>query len=872
MAIVPHTHWDREWYSPFQTFRLRLVDLLDGFLPRFEADASYSRFLLDGQMAVVDDYLAVRPEGEAVLKRLAGSGRLAMGPWYTLPDEFLVSGETLVRNLQMGMERATEFGGAMDVGYLPDMFGHVAQMPQLLRLAGMQHAVVWRGVPSAIDCTGFWWEAPDGSRVRAEYLRGGYSNGESIPDDAKALVGRIRGWEAEIAHALPPGGGILFMNGTDHQVPQPWLGRVVAEANGLQDDYRLVITSLAEYLVDAPIERLPTWAGELRSGARANVLMGVASNRVDVKQAAARAERAVERLAEPLCALFLPPTAWPEALLQTAWLQLVRNAAHDSVCACSVDEVCSAVVHRYAEARQIGEGLADRAGRALAASMAEPGVVVVNPSARGRGGVVQLDVPGKGPVAGAQVLGERGAVLADFSPPLDELTMLLSALRSQQIDDRTFINRVDVDEDDDGLRITLHADARLRTPLVLDDVKADVLERARAHPDAPVHVRILQPPSRTVLTYVDGVPGFGWTTWAPSPLPVPPAVANGATIGNGIVSVEVERADGTFSLDGHGGLDRLVDGGDHGDTYNYSPPEADVEVDTPESVEVSVLEGGPVRARLAVVRRYRWPERITRGSRVGEQQVAVTTTLELRAGEDFVRVTAAFENRCRDHRLRAVFPLPSPASVSRAECAFAVVERGLTAEGGPNERGLPTFPSRRFVSAGGLTIVHEGLLEYELVDGGGALALTLLRATGMLSRVGLSYRPLPAGPPIRMEGPQMLGPVEVRYAVHAGGRDPYALADDVLLPLVVHDAPGGGGRPAAGTALAVDGAEVSAVRQTPGGLEVRVFNPSASGTTVSFAERRGWIVDLRGAPVEPFDGSFTLRPWGIATVRLTPTE
>ena len=144
-----------------------------------------------------------------------------------------------------------------------------------------------------------------------------------------------------------------------------------------------------------------------------------------------------------MCALFLPPTAWPEALLQTAWLQLVRNAAHDSVCACSVDEVCSAVVHRYAEARQIGEGLADRAGRALAASMAEPGVVVVNPSARGRGGVVQLDMPGEGPVTGAQVLGERGAVLADFSPPLDELTMLLSALRSQQIDDRTFINRVD---------------------------------------------------------------------------------------------------------------------------------------------------------------------------------------------------------------------------------------------------------------------------------------------------------------------------------------------------------------------------------------------------------------------------------------------
>ena len=101
--IVPHTHWDREWYSSFQTFRLRLVDLLDDLLPRMEADPSYARFLLDGQLAVVDDYLAVRPEAEDRLRRLVGSGRIAVGPWYTLPDEFLVGGETLVRNLQLGL-------------------------------------------------------------------------------------------------------------------------------------------------------------------------------------------------------------------------------------------------------------------------------------------------------------------------------------------------------------------------------------------------------------------------------------------------------------------------------------------------------------------------------------------------------------------------------------------------------------------------------------------------------------------------------------------------------------------------------------------------------------------------------------------------
>src|SRR5207237_7674834 len=111
---------------------------------------------------------------------------------------------------------------------------------------------------------------------------------------------------------------------------------------------------------------------------------------------------------------------------------------------------------------------------------------------------------------------------------------------------------------------------------------------------------------------------------------------------------------------------------------------------------------------------------------VGAREVEVRTTVELRAGERLARVTTELDNSCRDHRLRAHFPLPQRASTSRAECAFAVVERGLEAEGGPTEKGLPTFPSRRFVVAGGLTVVHEGLLEYELVAARAALGLTPL--------------------------------------------------------------------------------------------------------------------------------------------------
>jgi len=864
VAVVPHTHWDREWYQPFQVFRLRLVDLLDDLLPRLEADPSYARFLLDGQMAVVDDYLELRPHAEERLRRLAASGRLSMGPWYVLMDEFCVSGETIVRDLQLGLERAAAFGGAMDVGYLPDMFGHVAQMPQILRQAGFEHAVVWRGVPAAVDRTGFWWSAPDGSTVRAEYLPVGYGNGAAIPDDAKAFLARISAHEREVGDLLLD--GLLWMNGTDHQTPQPWLGRVVAETNALQDDYRVVITSLAEYLASAPTEGLPAWQGELRSGARANLLMGVASNRVDVKQAAARAERALERRAEPLSALFMPAERWPDAELALAWKEVIRNSAHDSSCACSVDEVVDAVLHRYAQARQIGESLAGKALRALGRSMADAGAYAVNPSARARGGVVQLLIPDVGPIDGTQLVFEREESTEVFDITGGDLNVVLGHVRNDEVALGCDIVAIEADDTDSVYDVVLTTGVRRRGASV-DAPLSELYAQAGARRTSPVRLRVEREPFQVVLARVGDVDGYGWWRWEPQALSHPVTVEDLA-LDNGLVRVEVSSDDGTFSLNGLAGLDRLVDDGDDGDTYNYSPPPQDVVVDQPVDVDVTAVERGPVRGRLRIVRRYSWPERIVDGVRIGDRTVDVVTVLELRAGEGLVRVKTSLDNSCRDHRLRSWFPLPERAEASRAECAFAVVERGLTAEGGPHEYGLPTFPSRRFVSAGGLTVVHEGLLEYELVDDGRALALTLLRCTGKLSGTDMAYRPWPAGPPFPAEGAQMIGRQVLRYAVHVGDADPYALVDDAFLPLEVVAAPGGGDVPPDGNALQVHGAEVSAVVRRGGALEVRVFNARDGEASVSIEGHTGWLVDLRGRPLEPFDGSFALGPWAIATARL----
>ncbi len=589
-----------------------------------------------------------------------------------------------------------------------------------------------------------------------------------------------------------------------------------------------------------------------------------------------RAERWLEQVAEPLCALFLPAEAWPGRLLELAWTEVVRNAAHDSICACSHDEVVAAVNHRYAEARQIAEGLTDRAVKALGSSMAGSGPVVLNPIARNRGGLVEIVVDDDTPVPGTQVLRARpgGSTEARRMRPSD-VASFLGQIRGQRLSDNFFVTALEiadgVDGDDDEIVVTL--DTTPKAGSTIEETRRELYARLGEGGREWFRLRMIRPPMQRYLARVGDVPGYGWQRWSADLVDTDHAVTvadGGLGLANGLADVIVDPETGTFTLNGVAGLGRLVDDGEAGDTYNYCPPVQDTVVDRPEAVEVRVVEGGPVRGIVEIAATYRWPERLddATGTRVGEVSTVVSTRLELHAGESLVRVTSTFDNRCRDHRLRAWFPLPARANVSRAECAFAIVERGLVAEGGPSEPALATYPSRRFVSAGGATIVHEGLLEYELVDGGRALALTLLRANGWLSRGPMPSRPEPAGPVNPLEGPQLQERIEVRYGIHVGDGDPYALVDQAFLPLAVTPAAGGGTRADRGQELEVSGAEVSALRRAPGGLELRVFNPTTETATVRVAGRRGWLVDLRGRPLEPFEGQFPLRAGGIATARI----
>jgi mannosylglycerate hydrolase len=869
VAVVAHTHWDREWYRPFEVFQLRLVAMMDELLGLLGHDPAFVQFLLDGQMAVVDDYLALRPDAEPRLGVLARSGRLAMGPWYVLMDEFCVSAETIVRNLQLGWRRAAAFGGAQPVGYLPDMFGHVSQMPQILRQAGLRHALVWRGVPAAVDRTGFYWSAPDGSTVRAEYLPVGYANGAVLPKDPASLVRRIEAHEAEIASFLgdrkTP---LLLMNGGDQHGPQPHLPKLLEAANRQQEQYQFEQASLADVLYGLPSDDLPRWTGELRSGARANILMGVASNRVDIKVAAAKAERALERLAEPLAALWLPPELWPAQLLDRAWLEVIRNSAHDSICACSADEVGRAVLHRYDQARALATEAVQQAVAIAGVATRLSGPVVINPSARRRSGVVELEWPGTELPPGAQLLASTGAGTEARTGRGADLAEILGGLaRDGWLGADGRCDELDIDAGGDGLVLNVRQDAARRAGPQVAPVMAEAWAQAGAHAREALRVIVHRAASQRIAVRAEGVPGYGWSVWTPAPLGGETVRGGPTWLDNGLTRLEVDPDAGTLSIDGLAGLDRLVDGGDEGDTYNYSPPPVDTVVDHPEGVEVEVIEAGPVRGIIRVRRRYLWPQKIVSGERTGIEPVEVATDVELRAGERLVRLVTTLDNRCEDHRLRAVFPLPEAVDFTVAECAFATVER-RTPEGGPHEVALATFPSRRFVRAGGLTVTHEGLLEYELVDRGTALALTLLRATGWLSRPAPTYRPNAAGPPLPVPEAQLPGRHQVRYALAVGDVDPYALAEQAWDPMLVVPGSGDGKLAATGSRLVVQGAEVSALRRQGDHLEIRVFNPSDKNVTVSIPGHEGWLVDLLGGELGRWGQSFPLRPWGIATARL----
>jgi mannosylglycerate hydrolase len=758
----------------------------------------------------VDDYLEIRPEAEDRIRALVQSGRLAIGPWQTLMDEFLVDGETTLRNLEAGLQRAEHFGSAMRVGYLPDMFGHIAQMPQILRTAGIETAVVWRGVPAAVGFHRFVWEGLDGSTVVTEYLPAGYGNAAHLFDVPGVVA--VQTFEENFS---PWFGGdpVLGMVGTDHMpLVRDFSARVPDGAT---------IGTLAEYLAGASSEGLESWRGEMRSASRANLLPGVVSARIDLKAACARAERWVERYAEPLQTLY--GGDWPEPFLAQAWTRMFQNSAHDSICGCSADEVSAQVLVRYAEAEQIGRELAQRAVARIASEVPRIAFAVVNPSPRERSDLVELEivVPDDwqavelelpdGSRIPTQEIGRQDSLLWETKLVGAEVPVAIA----RRLHGRELFGRIV-----NGFRIE-DGRATLEVGDEPDPEWLDVEQLARevtfATAEGEWNLRVVAQPKRTVVASVTA-PALGWT----SVRPVPVSRSDPKTW----PSIDVSQ------------LTRIVRGGDVGDSYNYAPPPDDVLVEVPLDERFVTLEEGPLRRVDVLYRSYVWDE----------MRVETQTRFEQRADEPFVRIRIEFDNPCDDQRVRVHVPLREPADRSYAEGQFGIVERGLEPEGGYGEVAIPTYPAAAFVAAGGIALLLDHVTEYEVA--GDELALTVLRSTGLISRLHHPWREDPAGPALPIPAAQLQGPRSFSFAYLSSDEALLEQAERYRHPFLTARGTAADGdlRSRAGPVLE-GGPSVVLTAYQPG--RARIVNESPDRQAVRFA----------GQQLE-------LRPWEIRTISL----
>jgi len=782
LCVVSHTHWDREWYLPYQSFRVRLVGLFDQLIELFDSDPEYRHFLLDGHTIPIEDYLEVRPDRADDIERLVQTGKLQVGPWYIIPDEALPGGEAHVRNFLRGHRVAARFGPVMKVGYIPDPFGQIAHMPAILNGFGIRDATMWRGADDSLKTTEFFWRSPDGSEVLAIHKPMGYGVAATLPRNIKALSARV----GSIRDALEPLATtpyLLVMNGSDHLPPQPELSSMLRELNiDMEGSDRPAVAehvSLPEvfervraYIGDRK-EEWPSHEGEFRSGQRAHLLPGVLSARMWIKQRNQACEDLLAHWAEPFSAWAdmlrkQAPPEWKEplspttghmpfptseesiaALVDRAWRYLLENQPHDSICGCSVDGVHEEMRQRYDWVEQVGEEIVRQSLRAIGALA--PGdplgtIAVFNPTPRPATGFVTATVPWseERPITGVVAAGESKEQTAN----------------GKGVTPVSVVGEVQ--------RFAIPEGA----PAGYDNARAEMGFVAK------------------------DVPGYGYRVYRlavgeaeqransqqQSPAP--------ASISNALFEVTADASDGTLTVVDRttrrvwGGLGRLVDGGDRGDEYNYCVPEAETVVDRPASPPaIRVEHPAPGVSRLVIEMVYRLPARLAgdRASRSAETvEERITSTVTLTEGVARVDVHTVVENAAEDHRLRVHFPSGIKTSVSKADQHFGVIQRPIALpDWDPAtwmEQPLGTYPQKAFVSvddgAFGLTIANRGLPEYEVLDtpDGAEIAVTLMRCVGWLSRSDISSRRGGAGPQLPTPGAQMPGTWAFDYSImpHTG--------------------------------------------------------------------------------------------------------
>lgn len=777
--VVSHTHWDREWYLPAARFRQQLVALVDDLLDTPPADGA--SFLLDGQVSVIEDYLAVKPERTLEIVSLLKRGSLEAGPWYVLADELIPGGEALVRNLLAGRRVLARLGAvAPPVLYCPDSFGHPAALPTLAAGFGLPLIIFSRGLGSSRWPSGdaFRWRAPSGEEAYLYHLsRKGYDVGENLPTDETAARARWESMRPDIVSRAAVG-AVLLPNGADHHARQHNLGAALeALAHAAVPDVvrgSSLTTFAHDWVNEAAHAPLPAIAGELRdSYGYMWTLQGTFATRAHQKRRNAMVERLLVRDAEPWVALARhapsanrdalvrqTPSANRDALVHAAWKSLLLCHPHDTLCGCSTDEVARAMDARLDEARAEGDGLRtdalhDLIGHSPDAAREQPDAwrpmaVVRNPCARPRSGVAILrltsfvsDVNVGANASPGPVTSARGTV-----PSLGGVAAL-QVLSKGIVHERTEAPRHYPDND-----------------LVLAS------EVAAWIPEVPAY----------------GVRAFPHQARARREAPPNPSSAQSDTITNGLISVRVDdtgRVSFTDLRTGHvvAGLVVWDSQADRGDLYT---PSLQGPKFSPRFRGAKVVYKGPVRASISA----RW----TFGE--ARERVDLRALFSVDANAPFLRVGISGSNAASDHRLQVGFATGLRGASVWADAMFGPVERKpivVTPADAAMETPPATDPLHRYVSLcsadRGCTVYSDGLGEYR-ADARGNIYVTLVRSVSELSRSDLPERSGHAGWPTHTPEAQCHGPFGAELALmFHGPRSAVVIdeveraADDVLLPL-----------------------------------------------------------------------------------------
>lgn len=816
--LIFHTHWDREWHLPRAALHARLVGMLDDLLERMDRDPGLTSFLLDGQSILLEDYVRARPDRADAVRALVRAGRLPVGPWYVLADEQIPAGESLVRNLLLGAADAAAWGGRLDVLYSPDAFGHPDCLPALARGAGMEAAVVWRGLGGGQGQQGdrYRWRSPGGAEVRLWHLPpSGYEIGIDLASESGSIE-EAWAWVRGQLIARAAGREVPVFIGADHHAAPLDVARLLDRLTELERPNRVRVSRLDEFFKAAADEfrEAPVITGALRSApGYAWSLQGVHGTRAPLKRRIAQLELWLTRVAEPLA-------AWARRrqgrdyrpALEQAWRALVQCQFHDTICGTTSDAVAREAEQRLeavqAYADEVARGaIFDLVGhdpdRAREHGVTHsPALALWNPSPRARDGVVIADCTFfrrdvlVGPPGGRAPRAGRG-VHAFSLHGADGVAIPLQLLDKRMGHERLDARRHYPDQDEvDRVRVALRAPTlpgfgtNILTPGAAHAVRVEDAAQVQARSLVNRHVVVTLDRTGALLLY--------------------------------------DRASGARWLD----VLRLESEGDAGDAYTFWPVARDRLVRSQGPIRVRRVAAGPLVAALEA--RWSLPA-VGRGVGSRRGRVGVRMLVMLHADSPVVRCVMDIDNQATDHRLRARLPTGSEApAVVGTQFGHEFRAAGTLPEGSPLEAPSRTAPAHRYVAvpgeSRGLAVFAPGFFEYERNTEGHVL-VTLLRAVGALSRGDLPGRPGHAAWPTPTPGAQCLGSTRVELAVVpvAGAETLPDLWEQVFVPvraLWIRDAIGLA-PPTGGVTLEGSGLVYSTIKPSAGpgdGMVLRCVN------------------------------------------------